>query len=211
MSRFSFAGLAAGAAMLALSACSGNNPAATDTPAADPASSPGATSAAPTPSTDAADHYTAPATPAPAVNPEAFAFTLDGGAYAGQRVTIAHPADAATRPGSAIGYWTQLSGRGTELDASHEKPTGIILRLPNAARNQPGTYPLATSAIVSNGEGAAGDITIDKGTVTITTYADRIVGTFEGTGTYLDLKNNMKQTPVTISKGSFDLARGNDR
>jgi hypothetical protein len=192
------------AGLLSLAACSSNTQSATPEAAA----APEASVAQPAAAAEAAP--TAPAK-APAVNPEAVALTLNGGAFANQRVTIAHPSDGDTRPGAAIGFWSAQQGVGTQLDASHEKPTGLILRIPTAAANKAGTYPIEGGALMGNGEGSLDGVTIKKGTVTITTYGNRLVGTFEGSGEYLDLKNNMKQTPVTITGGTFDLQRASDR
>ncbi|KUG09942.1 hypothetical protein [Solirubrum puertoriconensis] len=200
------------AGLLLLAACSGkqNEAAATTDPNANPASTPGATSAAPTPAAAANEPGTAPAATAP-VNAEAYGFTLSGGPFNNQRVTVAHPTDAATRPGAAIGFWSAQSEMGTVLDASHEKPNGVILRLPSANADKPGTYPIASGAIMNNGEGSIGDVSITGGSVTISQYGGRLVGTFEAQGTYMDMANGMKQVPVTISNGTFDLGRGSNR
>lgn len=189
------------AALLALASCTSN--AGTD-PATDKTTSvAGAAADVAGAAADAAAETAAP------VNAEAAAFTINGGPFQNQRVTIAHPANVA-RPGAALGYWSAQPDRGTELDASHEDPNGLILRVPAAPADKPGTYPLAAGAVMKTGDAGAGDINLTGGTVTFTQYGRRLVGTFEGTGTYMDMQNGMQQVPVTV-KGSFDLARGSNR
>jgi len=192
------------AGLLTLAACSSNNQP-TETEATEQ-------SAAATEQPAASSEPAAANTPAPTAptDAEAVALTLDGGPFHQQRVVIAHPTDGATRPGAAIAFWAAQQGMGTQLDASHEKPTGMILRVPSAPANKPGTYPIEGGALLGNGEGGIDGLSITKGSVTITTYGNRVAGTFTGSGEYMDMKT-MKQVPVTISNGSFDLQRGSDR
>lgn len=150
----------------------------------------------------------APTTPSEAAL--AAAFTVTGGKFANQRLTIASPTDVGKRPGAAIGYWSQRPSVGTELDAKSEKPLGLLLHVPAAGRGQTGTFPLFAGAVINNG-GTQPDIMLTKGTVTITTYGTRIVGTFTASGSYVDFAAGMKTVPVVISNGSFDLVRGSDR
>ncbi|HET9504641.1 MAG TPA: hypothetical protein VFO93_13955 [Hymenobacter sp.] len=140
----------------------------------------------------------------------AVAFTVNGGKFHNQRFSIASPPDVGKRPGAAIGYWSQRPGAGTELDAKSEKPLGLLLHVPAAGRGQVGTFPLFAGAVISNGS-TAPDITLTKGSVTITAYGARLVGTFTASGSYVDFAAGMKTVPVTISGGTFDLARGADR
>jgi hypothetical protein len=148
-----------------------------------------------------------PAAPAPAV---ACAFTVNGGKFTNQRLTIASPTDLGKRPGAANGYWSQRPSVGTELDAKSEKPLGLLLHVPAAGRGQTGKYPLFAGAIMNNG-GTQPDIMLTKGTVTITTYGARLVGTFTASDSYVDFAAGTKTVPVTITNGTFDLARGADR
>lgn len=144
---------------------------------------------------------------APAV---ACAFTISGGKFANQRLTIASPTDVGKRPGAAIGYWSQRPSVGTELDAKSEKPLGLLLHVPAAGRGQTGTFPLFAGAVINNG-GSLLDITLTKGTVTLTSYGARLIGTFTASGSYVDFAAGMKTVPITINNGTFDLARGADR
>ncbi|WP_460676498.1 hypothetical protein [Hymenobacter coalescens] len=199
------------ASLLGLAACSAKEQNDTHTPEA-PAPDAVAAAAAEVPKPAAAD------APAPAdapeniapINAEAYAFTLNGGPFSNLRVAVAHPTDP-QRPGAAIGFWSAQRDMGTQLDAVNEKPTGVLLRVPSAPADKPGTYPISGGVVMRTGEGGIGDLPIDKGTVTITRYGSRVVGTFEGTGTYTDMQNGMKQSTVTISNGTFDLKRGSNR
>jgi len=141
--------------------------------------------------------------------PDACTFTLSGGAFASQKVRIAHPKNI-TSPGAATSYWSQRPSVGTELDASHERPVGIVLHVPAAGRNKTGTFPLA-AGYISNSAGGPAEIILNSGTVMITNYGSRLVGTFKATGMYIDMQRGIKQVPVTVSNGSFDLNRGSDR
>jgi len=140
----------------------------------------------------------------------AVAFTVNGGKFTNQRLAIASPPDVGKRSGAAIGYWSQHPSVGTELDAKSEKPLGLLLHVPAAGRGQTGTFPLFAGAVINNG-GTWPDITLTKGSVTITTYGSRLVGTFTASGSYVDFAAGMKTVPVTITNGTFDLARGTDR
>ena len=122
--------------------------------------------------------------PAAASAAPAAAFTVNGGKFANQRLAIASPTDLGKRPGAANAYWSQRPSVGTELDAKSEKPLGLLLHVPAAGRGQTGTFPLFAGAILNNG-GTQPDIMLTKGTVTITTYGERIVGTFTASGAAL--------------------------